>query len=179
LGRAQAAELGRMLRDQGLARIVHSPLERARETATLINQQLAVPATLIPDYELRESEFSRYLQGVPFWQIPVRRPLWLVHKARRGLLPGDEPLEEIGGRLVRVIHRLADEHPDQVSALVSHRDTIQAAWVMLEQRAHSERELDRKSIDKAGMLDIELEGMRLINLTLVPPPAVAAAKAIQ
>src|SRR5437879_3862496 len=82
-GRQQAVEVGRRLRDRGIRRIVHSPLERAAETARLIREQLPEPVPMVAEPELREAEFSRYLQGVPFWQIPVRRPLWVVHKARR------------------------------------------------------------------------------------------------
>src|SRR5437899_2982599 len=87
LGRAQAAAVGEGLRHAAVTRIVHSPLERAAETARIIAEKLTPRPVLEADSELREAEFSRYLQGVPFWQIPVRRPLWLVHKARRGL-PG-------------------------------------------------------------------------------------------
>src|SRR2546421_47357 len=73
-GREQAAALGRRLRDGGIRRIFHSPLERAEETARIAAAQLEGAVELIPEFELRESEFSRYLQGVPFWQIPLRRP---------------------------------------------------------------------------------------------------------
>src|ERR1700682_4319946 len=98
LGRAQALAVGDRLSSAGLKRIVHSPLARAHETAELINSRLATPAILEADPELREAEFSRYLQGLPYWQIPVRRPLWFVHKAKRGLLPGDEAVDQLGGR---------------------------------------------------------------------------------
>src|SRR5690348_6798858 len=89
-GRAQAAEVGTRLAHRNVRRILHSPLERAAETARIISEHLPEPVPLIPDDALLEAQFGRYLQGVPFWQIPVRRPLWVVHKARRGLLPGDE-----------------------------------------------------------------------------------------
>ena len=98
--------VGERFRTADLKRIVHSPLERARETAEIIAQQLTPAPVLEADPDLREAEFSRYLQGVPFWQIPIRRPLWLVHKAKRGLLPGDESIEEMGGRILRVVRRL-------------------------------------------------------------------------
>ncbi len=90
LGRAQAAAIGDQLASEDLTRIVSSPLARAVETARLINEKLARPAVLEMDPELREADFSRYLQGLPYWQGPLRRPLWFVHKARRGLVPGDE-----------------------------------------------------------------------------------------
>src|SRR5437870_13905993 len=95
-GRAQATAVGQSLRDRGIRRIVHSPLDRAKETAEIVNAQLAAPVPLIPEPALREAEFGRYLQGVPFWQIPVRRPRWLMHKLRRGTLAGHESIEALG-----------------------------------------------------------------------------------
>jgi len=74
LGRAQALAVGDRLASVGLKRIVHSPLARAHETAELINSRLAAPAILEADPELREAEFSRYLQGLPYWQIPRPPP---------------------------------------------------------------------------------------------------------
>jgi broad specificity phosphatase PhoE len=172
-GRAQAVEVGRRLGDHAVRRIVHSPLERAVETARLISEQLPEPVPLIPDEALREAEFGRYLQGVPFWQIPVRRPLWLVHKARRGLLPGDEAIDQLGGRVVEVMHRVAREQPDEVSLLVSHADPLQAAWLLMDGRPVTERELYRKQVDRAGILEVDLEDGRVLAVNYVSPPATA------
>jgi probable phosphoglycerate mutase len=170
-GRDQAAALGRRLRDVGIRRIVHSPLERAVETATIVNRQLPEPVSMVADSELREADFSRYLQGVPFWQIPVRRPLWFVHKARRGLVPGDEPTERLGGRILDVARRLARERPGEPAALVSHADPLQAAWVLLDGRPQNEREIYRKQVDRAGMLVVDLdENGRALAVNYEPPP---------
>ena len=174
LGRLQATEVGKRLRDAGLRRIVHSPLERARETAELIDAELPVPVPLEPDPELREAEFSRYLQGVPYWQIPVRRPLWIVHKARRGMLPGDEPVRAMGGRILDAVARTVREHPGEPVALVSHADPLQAAWVLLDGRPHNEREMYRKPVDRAGVLRLEVtEEGRIAFLEYVKPPVIA------
>jgi len=172
LGRAQAIAVGDRLRSADVRRIVHSPLARAVETAELINSRLATPAILESDPELREAEFSRYLQGVPFWQIPVRRPLWLVHKAKRGLLPGDEPIDSLGGRILAVVKKLVVEHPGETMAVVSHADPLQAAWTLLDGRAHNERELYRKVVDRAGVLQVDLEGDKPIAWEYIPPPKV-------
>ena len=173
LGRAQAAALGDRLRSDELSRIVSSPLSRAVETARLINDRLARPAVLETDPELREAEFSRYLQGVPYWQVPLRRPLWFVHKARRGLVPGDESIDRLGGRVLSVVRRLAREHRGETIAVVSHADPLNAAWIVLDGRPHNEREMYRKSIDKAGMLRIEMDGETPVSWEYVPPPVVA------
>ena len=173
LGRAQAAALGERLSGDGIRRIVHSPLARAAETAEIINRHLQPPAAMEVEPELREAEFSRYLQGLPYWQIPIRRPLWYVHKARRGIVPGDESFNALGGRVLHVVRRLAREHPGEPSAVVSHADPIQAAWILLDGRPHNEREMYRKQVDKGGMLTIELEGDQPVTWEYTPPPVVA------
>ena len=164
--------MGEELRESGLTRIVHSPLERAVETAVLIAEQLTPRPALEADPELREAEFSRYLQGIPYWQIPVRRPLWLVHKAKRGLLPGDETIEAMGERVLRVVRRFAREHPDETIAIVSHADPLNAAWILLDRRPQNEREMHRSGIGKAGMLQVEMEGETPKSWKYIPPPQV-------
>ena len=172
LGRAQAGAVGDSLRSESLKRIVHSPLARAVETAELINSRLDPPAILEAEPDLREAEFSRYLQGLPYWHIPLRRPLWFVHKAKRGLLPGDESVDQMGARVLGVVRRLVREHPGETMAVVSHADPLQAAWIVLDGRPHNEREMYRKAIDKAGMLALEMDGDKPVRWEYVPPPKV-------
>ena len=172
LGRAQAAALGERLSDEGIKRIVHSPLARAVETAQIINKSLQPPAALEVDPELREADFSRYLQGIPYWQIPLRRPLWYVHKARRGIVAGDESIDNLGGRVLNVVRGIAREHPGETVAVVSHADPIQAAWILLDGRAHNEREMYRRAVDKGGMLTVELDGDKPVSWEYTPPPLV-------
>lgn len=171
-GRAQAEALGDRLSSVGLTRIVHSPMDRAVETATLINSHLAEPAALEVDPELREADFSRYLQGIPYWQIPVRRPLWVVHRAKRGLLPGDETIAALGERVLQVMRRLASDHPDETAAIVSHADPLNAAYILIEGRPHNEREMARSGIGKAGMVQIEMEGETPKSWVYIAPPHV-------
>jgi broad specificity phosphatase PhoE len=173
LGRVQAAAVGERLRPEDIRRIVHSPLARAVETAELINEKLARPAILESDPELREAEFSRYLQGLPYWQVPLLRPLWFVHKAKRGIVPGDESIDRMGGRILAVARRLAREHPGETAAIVSHADPLNAAWILLDARPHNEREMYRKTVDKAGMLQLEMEGETPVSWEYIPPPEVA------
>jgi broad specificity phosphatase PhoE len=173
LGRLQAAAVGENLRPAGIVRIVHSPLARAAETARLIDEHLSPRAILEPDPDLREAEFSRYLQGLPYWQVPLLRPLWFVHKARRGLVPGDESVDRLGGRVLEVVKRLAREHPGETMAVVSHADPLNAAWILLDGRPHNEREMYRKTFDKAGMLKLDLEGETPKTWEYVRPPEVA------
>jgi broad specificity phosphatase PhoE len=173
-GRAQAAAVGQSLRDRGIRRIVHSPLERARETAEIVNAQLPEPLPLIPEPALREAEFGRYLQGVPRWQVPIRRPGFFLHKLRRGTLAGDESIEELGRRVLGVVDRVAREHPGEVSLLVSHADPLQAAWILLDGRPQTEREMFHKQVGRAAMLELELEGDRVVPTRYTPTPKVVS-----
>ena len=109
---------------------------------------------------------------MPYWQVPVRRPLWLVHKARRGLLPGDESIEVLGERVLRVARLLARRHPGEAMAIVSHADPLNAAWILLEGRPQNEREMHRKSIAKAGMLQVDMEGETPTAWEYIPPPPI-------
>jgi len=173
LGRAQAAAVGQSLRDSGIRRILHSPLDRARETAEIVNAQLPTPVPLIPEPELTEALIGRYLQGVPYWQIPLRRPKWFVHKFRRGALAGDESIAQLGGRIRDVAFRLAREHPGEVSLCVSHADPLQAAWVLFEGRPQNEREIYRKPVHRAGILEVDLNGEQVTSVRYIPPPKIA------
>lgn len=173
LGRAQAAAVGERWRTAEIARIVHSPLARAVETAQIVNAHLAIPAELEADANLREAEFSRYLQGLPYWQIPLRRPLWFVHKAKRGLLPGDESIETMGERVLDVARRVVRANPGETAVLVSHADPLIATWILLDGRPQNEREMHRKVIDKSGALQVDFDGDRAVAWEYLPPPVVA------
>ena len=155
---------------------MHSPLQRARETAELIEEQLPQRVPLIEEPGLREAEFGRYLQGVPPWQVPFRRPLWLVHKARRGLLPGDETVAAMGGRVLEVARNYARQYPEEVTALVSHADPLQAAWILLDGRPHSEVEMYRRAVARAGVLEVDFDsdGQRVVGVAYTAPPEVPA-----
>src|SRR5207302_9326357 len=95
---------------------------------------------------------------------------FFMHKLRRGSLADDESIETLGRRVLDVVHRVAREHPDEVSLLVSHADPLQAAWIVLDGRPQNEREMYHKHGGKAAMPKLELEGDRVVSTRYVPPP---------
>jgi broad specificity phosphatase PhoE len=172
LGRRRAEALAERLADSGIRRIVASPLERAQETARILASRLPDQVPIETDPELREAEFSRYLQGVRFWMVPLLRPRWYLHKMRRGMMPGDEAIVDLGGRVLDVARRVAAETPDRPIALVSHADPLQAAWILLDGRAHNEVEMYRRAVDRAGVIKVEFENGEPAAWEYQPPPKV-------
>lgn len=167
-GTAQAEAIGRYLAGQPVRAIRSSPLQRAQETAAIIARHLGSPP-VVADDDLLEARFSRYLQGVPYAQIPWRRPLWWVHMAMPGLLARDERVEAMAARVERSLSRLLDEHPDGAGICVSHGDPIQAFWIR-----HTGRPawaLHRLQCAKGGLLALDYEDRRLTRITYVPPEA--------
>ena len=171
LGRRRAEALAERLAGSGISRIVASPLERAQETARIIGSRLPEPVPVETDPALRESEFSRYLQGVRLWMVPLLHPRWYLHKMRRGMMPGDEAITDLGGRILAVARRVASESPERTTALVSHADPLQAAWILLDGRPHNELEMYRRPVDRAGLLKVELIDGRATEWEYQPPPA--------
>src|SRR2546421_293539 len=98
-----------------------------------------------------------------------------------GHLPGF-PLSERGRRqAVEMGRRLRDrlsggarEPREEPALLVSHADPLQAAWVVIDGRAHNEREMYRKAVDRAGLLEVDVEDGRVASVSYVPPPAHSA-----
>lgn len=176
LGRRRAEALAERLADSGINRIISSPLERAQETARILASRLPQQVEIETDPQLRESEFSRYLQGVRFWMIPLLRPRWYLHKMRRGMMPGDEAITDLGGRVLDVAQRAVAATPEKTIALVSHADPLQAAWILLDGRPHNEVEMYRRAVDRAGVLKVEFQGSEPQSWEYQAPPKVDPVK---
>jgi broad specificity phosphatase PhoE len=75
--------------------------------------------------------------------------------------------------VLAVVHRLTREHPAEVSLCVSHADPLQAAWILIEGRPQTEREMARKAVGRAGILQLDLDGDRIASVRYLPAPKVA------
>jgi broad specificity phosphatase PhoE len=172
LGLAQAEAMGRRLAGRPIRLIRSSPLPRALQTAGIVAGHLGNPP-IVSDPDLVEARFGRYLQGVPYAQVPWRRPLWWVHMAWPGLLPSDETVAEMGARVEAALLRLLDEVGDGSGVCVSHGDPIQAFWIRALGRPAWA--LHRLQCAKGGMLELDYRGRRLETISYVPPGSVEAA----
>jgi probable phosphoglycerate mutase len=124
-GRAQARRVAQRLARERIAAIHTGPLERARETAAPIAEQLGLTPEIheaISEIDVGEwagRDFAS-LQGDPHWASwnsarSVTRP------------PGGETMPEVQARVVGHLERVRGSHPDQAVVLVSHGDVIKAA----------------------------------------------------
>jgi probable phosphoglycerate mutase len=97
-GRAAARRLRPVLADVSFARVLTSPLGRARETVELAG--LGARAEVDPD--LHEWKYGEY-EGLTTEQITAKRPGWMIFRDGG---PGGESPEQIGARVDRVIARV-------------------------------------------------------------------------
>ncbi len=110
-GRAQAEELGRRRRDDGVELVITSDLARAVETARIAFEETEIPVLL--DWRLRECNYGS-LDGMPREQLEAERnghiddpwpggESWRAAVARVGGLL-DELVAEEAGRVVLIGH---------------------------------------------------------------------------
>jgi broad specificity phosphatase PhoE len=98
-GREQAQGLRDRLREWEFALVLTSPLQRARETASLCGFDDAQV-----DDALREWDYGEY-EGLTTADIRTRVPDWTVFSAP---CPGGETPEEVGARADEVLARVRD-----------------------------------------------------------------------
>jgi broad specificity phosphatase PhoE len=124
-GRAQAERVARRLGRERIAAIHTSPLERARETAAPIAEQL----DLMPEIHeaINEIDLGEWA-GRDFATL-MSDPHWASWNAARSVAraPGGETMLEVQARVVGHMERVRGSHPDQGVVLVSHADVIKAA----------------------------------------------------
>jgi broad specificity phosphatase PhoE len=173
-GLSQAESLGQRLGGQPVRVIRTSPLERARQTTSIIARHLDNPEVVVDD-DLVEARFGLYLQGIRYAQVPWRRPLWWVHMVYPGLLRRDERVSAMAGRVERSLERLLESVGDGTGVCVSHGDPIQAFWITYLHR--HPWALHHLQCAKGGLLALDYESGKLVKVTYVPPQVAAAPPA--
>lgn len=124
-GRREVRELAERLRGAGLAAVLSSPLERARQTAAPLAEAVGVQVDV--RRELNELDYGQWtgksyaeLEGDPRWKA--------FNGFRSGTrIPGGETMLEVQARVAGLMLALREEYHGSRVALVSHADTIRAA----------------------------------------------------
>jgi broad specificity phosphatase PhoE len=124
VGRHQAVALGEAVR--GVARVISSPLSRARETAALLAPGLPVEV----DERWIELDYGE-LDGVAFADVPAS--LWAQWRADSSFAPpGGESLDQVGERVAAACADVLDDAAKRDVVVVSHVSPIKAAvaWAL-------------------------------------------------
>ncbi|MGN8647545.1 histidine phosphatase family protein [Gracilibacillus sp. HCP3S3_G5_1] len=114
-GRSQANECGRYLQDNEWDVLITSPLQRAKETATIINKYLDLPLIEMGDF--RERGFGE-AEGMTVIERMKAFP--------DGIYPNQESNEVLRERLVDGIQKIHDIHKGKKVLLVAHGAVINA-----------------------------------------------------
>lgn len=123
-GQEQARRMARRLEGVPLAAIYSSPLERTRETATELARRQSLEVSEAT--QLQELDFGAW-QGCAVADLEGDSE-WHAYNALRSLhrTPGGESIAEVQLRMAHMLEFVADEHPGETVALVSHGDPIRA-----------------------------------------------------
>lgn len=127
-GRAQIRALTSLLRDVPFTRVVHSPLQRAAESARILIEGLGLPmALLCSEHRLREISFGA-CEGMTETEIAAAFPqFWGDYKAGRvDTFPDGEPRSAFVLRVQAAVRELAATPGGDV-LVVSHRGTVRQA----------------------------------------------------
>jgi len=116
-GREQARRAGRLLASRDWHAVVSSPLQRALETATIIADELGLPAPTTDD-QLVERNYGE-AEGLDFDELNRRFP-------EDAPVPGRERRSAVRKRAMAALLRIAAAHPDESVLVVAHGGLIRA-----------------------------------------------------
>jgi len=124
-GRAQAVAVAEHLADLGLAAVYASPIRRARETADAIAAVAGVPVVDEPgvrEITIGSTDDAMALRDRLAWlaMIAMRDGSW------KGI-PGTELSASVRARMLGALDTIAERHPGERVAVVSHAGAINAA----------------------------------------------------
>lgn len=129
LGRAQIRAAARLLHGLDPVVVVHSPLQRAAESARIVAASCGfAPSLLVADPRLQEISFGD-CEGLTAEEIAQRYPdFWREH--RRGgadAFPGGESRRSFAARVAAAIGELITRFPGGDVVVVAHRGIVRHA----------------------------------------------------
>ncbi len=135
-GRASCRKWGRYLGTSGTTwqRIIVSPLQRARETAKLINETLQIPIAY--DEGIREQDWGNW-EGRTLEQIKRESPgelEELTHLGWNFRPPGGESRKELLHRVLASLKRSGAQWPGENLLVISHLGVVKSLLYYIEDR---------------------------------------------
>ncbi len=153
LGRAQARAAAVTFVERSITTIYTSPLQRARQTATIIAEHLGI-APVVPLPELVERDFG-ILTGKPSVDIPRYSSKTLQSDHVLYFLEGEgvEQFPNVYERAQRILLKMRDLHPHEHIMLVTHGDTGKMLWAA-HHGVHWRSGLAQPHFVNAGVLEL-------------------------
>ncbi|HEY9391190.1 MAG TPA: histidine phosphatase family protein [Mycobacteriales bacterium] len=131
-GQAQAERAVPALRRAGVARVYTSPAIRAGQTAQIAATRLGVPVQVLADLtEYGLGEYEGTTDPAARARSATVMRAWIVDGDLDVRLPGGETGRQIAVRFTRAMATIADRHPGQTVAVVSHVGTLSVGLVGL------------------------------------------------
>ena len=159
-GRLQAESVGKALKGQPLAVVLHSPPRRTRETAEILVGARSLPVR--PEPRLRRIDYGTTEAGKPL-ELSDRARMWEIG---RDIAPKDgESLVGVGQRMVGLIDSLRTSHAGSAVAAVTHAEVIAALLGHLDGTPGAQRHPPRVPI--ASITVIEMNERKEIRALLV------------
>jgi broad specificity phosphatase PhoE len=126
-GLEEAERLGNLLAGASVSAVYASPLERAVQTA----RALAAPhrVEVVTDERLIEWSFWTRWAGTTWADLPTREPDVAAYERDPARVSPDDPLPEVGTRVLEWAKQAAEEHEGVVFG-VSHEAPLAAAYVV-------------------------------------------------
>ncbi len=115
-------------------RIIASPLQRARETAQLVNEALQLP--IESDEEIREQHWGKW-EGLTLEQIKSDSPgklEELIHRGWNFRPPGGESRRELIDRVLASLRASSNRWPGENLLIISHLGVIKSLLYFIEGR---------------------------------------------
>jgi broad specificity phosphatase PhoE len=125
-GRAQIRALAPLLAGVDFAQVVHSPLQRAAESAAILGERLGLPRErFVVDERLREISFGD-CEGMTAEEIAAAHPeFWSEHRAGRAdAFPGGESRAHFAARVRAAIRERATGAWAGDLLVVAHRGIV-------------------------------------------------------
>lgn len=125
-GRAQIRALAPWIRALDCARVLHSPMRRALESAEILADACGLARDLlVADERLREISFGD-CEGLTAEEIEAAYPeFWVAHRQKRSMaFPGGEPFADYAARVGAVAREVAAETWRGDLLVIGHRGTV-------------------------------------------------------
>ena len=123
-GQQQVREAVKSLKEHGITRIVHSQLQRARETAEVVAKELGLSAEAVTqDVRLNELQAGTELEGGPWSAYQDLFGDQFLDQYQKEI-PGIENRQQLQARLGSFLFEIEQTYKDETILIVSHAGSI-------------------------------------------------------